>query len=284
MSPALQAAVEAEVTPDRLVEAGIYQSAADGFEHGLVVLALGGEYWLVPHNGGFRLLVEPGKLDAVREQLARYDRERLNWPPRPPSTGDTAARPPVLFTPLLWAVAVLAMFWAQSRWPQLTALLALDADAVFVRGEAWRAATALFLHANADHLVSNGLNGIFVFSATCSALGRKRGWLLLGLAATAANLATAALHYPAPYRSLGASTAIFSGLGLLTGRAIRSVLRTSEGRRWRELFPPLASGLTVLALYGAGGNTPGIVTDVGAHAAGFLAGALLGFAGGTRRT
>lgn len=81
------------------------------------------------------------------------------------------------------------------------------------------------------------------------------------------------MNYPAAYRSLGASTAIFAGLGLLTGRAIRIVVRADHPHRWRSVFVPLAAGLTMLGLYGAGG----IHIDVLAHVTGFGAGLLIGF-------
>ena len=96
------------------------------------------------------------------------------------------------------------------------------------------------------------------------------------LASIAGNLTVAALNYPGPYRSLGASTAIFAGLGLLTGRAIRVLRRPGRPHPWRAMFAPLAAGITLLALFGAGG----LQTDVGAHLMGFAAGLVLGFAAG----
>jgi rhomboid protease GluP len=276
--PDLPAEPTSERVPEELVEAGIYPTAVEGFDHGLVVLAMGWSYWLVPADAGFRLLVEPRVLAAVREQLACFDRESIGWPPRPP-VEVTSRRRIELLTPLLWAVAVLAVFGCQQEWPgMLEEAGALDARAVFDQGEWWRLGTALFLHANVGHLVSNVISGIFVFSAMLSTFGRRRGWLLLTLAALAGNLAVAALNYPFPYRSLGASTAIFAGLGLLTGRAARVLRWRHRPRRWRPMFVPLAAGIALLGLFGAGGPH----TDVGAHLAGFTAGLALGFAAGLR--
>jgi len=268
-----------ERVPEELVEAGVYSTATEGFDHGLVVLAMGWSYWLVPADAGYRLLVEPRVLAAAREELACFDRESIGWPPRPPAEA-AAGRRIELLTPLLWAIAVLAVFGCQQEWPGLLEEAgALDARAVFGHGEYWRLGTALFLHANVEHLVSNVISGMFALSAMLSTLGRRRGWVLLALAAVMGNLATAALNYPGPYRSLGASTAIFAALGLLTGRAMR-VLRLRHGpRRWRPLFVPLAAGGTLLGLFGAGGPR----TDVGAHLAGFAAGLALGFAAVARR-
>jgi membrane associated rhomboid family serine protease len=109
-------------------------------------------------------------------------------------------------------------------------------------------------------VISNALSGLLVFSAVLSTVGRARGWLLLLVASLLGNLAVAAANYPAPYSSVGASTAIFAGVGLLTGRAIRIAWRSVHPHRWRAMFTPFAAGATVLALYGAGGQR----VDVGA--------------------
>jgi membrane associated rhomboid family serine protease len=261
-----------------LAEAGAYPTAAQGFEHGLVVLAMGRPYWLVQADNGFRLLVEPQALEAVRDELACFDRESVGWPPPPSAEGPL--RRFELATPLLWALLLMAVYCAQGFMPgRLEDAGTLDAQAVFDRGEWWRLATALFLHADLGHLVSNLLSGIFVFSAVLSTIGRRRGWLLLAFASATGNLAVAALNYPGPYRSLGASTAIFAGLGLLTGRAIRAVQWAGRPHRWQAVFAPLAAGVTLLGLFGAGG----LHIDVGAHSTGFAAGLIWGFAGGISR-
>lgn len=271
-SPDLSPAADSEPLPADLVETGIYAASADAFQHSLVVLAAGWPCWLVPAGDGrIRLLVEPPAAAAVRDQLERFDRESLRWPP-PPHEGDVP-RPAEFLTPLLWSLIVIAVFWGQATWPAWTDAGALDPTAIFARHEWWRLGTALFLHADVDHLVSNGLSGILVFAAVLSTLGRGRGWLLLAFSAVAGNLAVALINRSLPYRSLGASTAIFAGLGLLTGRAIRIVVRADYPHRWRSVFVPLAAGLTVLGLYGAGG----IHIDVLAHVTGFGCGMLIGF-------
>jgi membrane associated rhomboid family serine protease len=273
-SPDFHAETVIDGIPADLVEAGVYATSKEGFDHGLVVLTLGYPFWLTPAGDAFRLLVEPHAFIAVREQLACFDRESVGWPPRP-IVDHSPARKTELFTPLLWCLAVLAAFWAQGEWPGFTDAGVLDPQALFDRGEWWRPITALFLHADIGHLVSNALSGVFVFSALLTTFGCRRGWLLLALAAVAGNLAVAALNHPGSYRSLGASTAIFAAIGLLTGRAIRVVLRADHPHRWRTLFVPLATGLTVLALYGAGGQQ----VDVVAHVTGFVSGMILGFFG-----
>ncbi len=269
---------DAPTAEDR-VEAGTYPTSEAGFEHGLVVLAMGAPYWLVEADGGagYRLLVPGGAAEAVREQLAIYDRENAGWPPPRPrveANSVVARRGAGVFAALLWALAAVAGFAAQGRWPELTEAWALDARAVFADGEVWRAATALFLHADLGHLSSNVGGGLFLFAAVFSAFGAWRGAVRLGVAAMSGNLAAAAIHYPAEYRSLGASTAVFAALGLLTGRAVRVVWRSGPARPGRAVAVPLAAGVTVLALFGAGEQR----VDVLAHATGFVAGLLAGLA------
>lgn len=266
-----------ETRPDDLSAIGVYRTTREGFEHSLVVLARGHVCWLMPGEAGYRLMVEPSAAARLRAELADYDRESAGWPPA--AAAETAGMSRLdLATPLLWACAVLAAFRGQSRHPEWTDTGALDAAALFGRGEWWRAFTALFLHADAAHLASNLLAGVFVFAAVLSVFGRVRGWLLIGFGSVAGNLAVAAAHFPGPYRSLGASTAIFAALGLLTGHAARIAANGRHPHRGRSFFVPLASGLAVLALYGAGAPS----VDVFAHVTGFVAGTGLGFLAGGR--
>ena len=257
--------------PDDLAEVGRYATLDAGSARGLVVLAMGAPYWLEPSGQGYRLLVESRVFSLARDQVARFERESIGWPPRP-GVEPVPTRESGPITPMLWALVVAELFYAQGRWPAITVRGAMDAHAVFEHGEWWRIATALFLHADAGHLISNALIGILLFTLVISTFGRGLGWLLLAGSSLTGNLVIAALMYPAPYRSLGASTAIFAGVGLLTGRAIGLMRHTTHPHRWRAMFVPFAAGLSILGLYGAGG----LLTDVGAHVTGFLAGLVFG--------
>ena len=64
-SPDLTDEAAAGPFPGDLAEAGAYLTASEGFDHGLVVLAMGLPYWLVPSGARFRLLVEPQALDEA---------------------------------------------------------------------------------------------------------------------------------------------------------------------------------------------------------------------------
>jgi len=259
--------------PNGSVEVGVYATHSEGFQHSLVVLAMGETCWLIPTDTGHHLRVEPPALDAARRQLACFDRESIGWPPQPIVDAVPHIKHLPL-SPLVWVLAVSAAYWAQGMRPGLTEAALLDARRVFDHGEWWRAWTALWLHADLGHLVSNAANGFLVFTAVIMTFGRSVSWFLIAGSAIAGNLATVALQSSNDYRSLGASTAIFAALGLLTGRAVRVMHRSNHPHRWRTLLTPLFTGLIVLGLYGAGG----VQIDVLAHAMGFVAGLLFGFA------
>ncbi|PTX96606.1 rhomboid family intramembrane serine protease [Opitutus sp. ER46] len=259
-----------EPAPETLVEVGVYTTARDATEHGLVVLATGNPYWLESAEGRHRLLVEPTAATWVRRQLQCFDRESAGWPPRPVALTGAMTRAE-LGQPLLWALLVLLAFWAQARVPAV-AWGALDAQAVFVRHEWWRPVTALFLHADAGHILANGISGVFVLAAVLATLGRARGWLAVAGASILGNVAAVSVHFGGTYRSVGASTLVFAALGLLTGHAVRQMATATGGGRGRAMAAPLAAGVTVLALYGAGG----VHVDVLAHLTGFAAGVGIG--------
>ena len=261
--------------PDSLVPVGEFSSYAEGSERGLVVLAMGLPYWLVAVENRFVLLIERGSEAAVADQLARFEREIVGWPPAPFQPAAARGGAPLL-TPVLWGLSLIAAFGAQQHFPAWAAAGSLDAAALFDRSEWWRPVTALFLHGDVGHLVSNLVPGVFVCSAVLSTFGRRLGWLLLALTSIGGNLASAAIRHPAPYDSVGASTAIFAGLGLLTGRALLQARHSPQAHRWRGVFVPLGAGLILLALFGAGGPR----VDLGAHLCGFVAGLVGGAANG----
>ncbi|MGH7995768.1 MAG: hypothetical protein ACREFX_05380, partial [Opitutaceae bacterium] len=157
--------------PQALAEAGAYKTAAEGFERGLVVLAMGLPYWLVAADGRFRLMVEASRARDVRGQIDRFEAESRRWPPLEPVRAPLAVEG-ALVAAMVWALGEMAVFALQERWPgRLERFGALEPRALFRHHEWWRCWTALGLHANAGHLGGNLLGGLFVFSALGMALG-----------------------------------------------------------------------------------------------------------------
>jgi rhomboid protease GluP len=145
------------------------------------------------------------------------------------------------------------------------------ADARILSGEPWRALTALTLHADAAHVLSNALAGALFFGLVFRVLGPGCGAALVLSAGVLGNLANAWLHSGA-HVSVGASTAVFGAVGILAGMA-GARGRHAVARR-RRPWMTAAAGLALLAMLGTGGER----TDLWAHAFGLLAGGALGWA------
>ena len=136
-----------------------------------------------------------------------------------------------------------------------------------MNGQWWRAVTALTLHANLPHLLSNLTIGGFIILWVCRDLGSGLGWSLLLTSGILGNLLNAVVQ-PSTHSSVGASTVVFGAVGLL---AAFNLLRfkLQPHKRWGL---PIAGAMALMAALG----TEGERTDLGAHLFGCLAGFLLG--------
>ena len=108
---------------------------------------------------------------------------------------------------------------------------------------------------------------------TAHVLGGGLTWLLAVCAGALGNAVSALVHADG-YRSVGASTGVFSLLGLLAAFewARRKGLRQSMSRR----IGPVFGGLALLAWLGVGDTEGAKQVDVVAHVTGLTSGALLG--------
>jgi membrane associated rhomboid family serine protease len=143
-------------------------------------------------------------------------------------------------------------------------------DAGFLeRGEAWRVLTALTLHADLPHLLSNLAFGALFGYPAARLFGPGIAWLLILLGGGLAYGVDAMLH-PPNHHLLGASTAVFTALGLVAAYGWRRHLRNWSP--WMRKSAPLIGGIALLAFTGTGGEN----TDLLAHLAGFVVGTGLG--------
>lgn len=250
------------------VPMGEWPTIREADEHALVVLAMNRDCWIMPGESGYAVLANPSDAPGIQREFSLYAQEQAERRERI----DPPLFPAGVELLLLWFIALTGVFVLQERDPALTDRFCNSARALVEGGEWWRPFTALFLHADGGHLLSNiGIGGIFCVMAAHT-LGAGRAWLLILVSGTLGNVLNAWLRYPEDFNSLGASTATFGALGLLTGAATVAAWRNRSYRELRPLIAPIFVGATMLGMYGVGGE--GI--DVAGHFAGWSFGALLG--------
>jgi len=221
---------------------------------------------------GADFILQADSADAARAlvHLEQYEHESRSAPPRPP--------PPRLHAnawvgSLIYAVVLFGVAYAVSGgyW-RLDAFDVGELDAERVKaGEWWRAWTALTLHVDGPHLAANTGAGVWFGYLASQLIGVGNAWFLVVCGAGAANWIEAQFG-PSTHRAVGASTAVFAALALLSAYSWRTRFRRSQ--RWASRWAPLVAGVVLLGWTGTAGEG----TDIVAHALGFAMGALLGVA------
>jgi len=215
---------------------------------------------------GFVLGVPADEAERATEALSAYESENRDLPRHPePVEGGNG------FAGLAVSAALLAFFLLTG--PRNAAVSwfergSADAERILL-GELWRTVTALTLHADGGHVLANALFGALFIGAVCSALGAGVGCALVLLSGAGGNLLNALLQ-GSHHVSVGASTAVFGAVGLLSGLSVarRRQLRSPGRPAW----VPIGAGLAILAMLG----TTGERVDLWAHLFGFLVGGALG--------
>ncbi|MCK4837654.1 MAG: rhomboid family intramembrane serine protease [Desulfobulbaceae bacterium] len=233
----------------------------------LVLLSAGIAHVTEHRAPDYEVMVDGAQSKRAELEIASFERENRNWPP-PKNLGvavDTAERPPtvLLVGSLMIFHLVTGPFASGSEWFRLGAV---DSRAILEGGEWWRLITALTLHADPVHLLGNIFIGGLVIHFLCQMVGTGRGWFMLMLAGTVANLANVMARGPG-HISVGFSTAVFAAVGLLCGGQMKLM-------NLRSVLLPLGAGVALLAMLGSSGQR----TDLGAHLWGLVVGLLLGVA------
>jgi membrane associated rhomboid family serine protease len=206
---------------------------------------------------------------AAQAELANYTREKLN--------GRTVARDPMRAMGSGWPgviayIAVIMLLAVAVR--QLSfgvewlAIGRMDSGRL-LGGEWWRSVTALTLHADAAHLLGNAAFGAFFFHSVGRYWGSGIGWLAIVATGVLGNILNGWFS-PPNHVSIGASTAVFGALGILTAFSWRRGFPAAASAR--ERLAPVIAGLGLLAFTGTGGAN----TDIGAHLMGFVVGFVSG--------
>ena len=142
-------------------------------------------------------------------------------------------------------------------------------SALMLQGEWWRAVTALCLHESGAHLLGNLVFGTVFLMLLSQVTGAGVAALAMISAGALGNVLSALAHSP-EYTSIGASTAIFAGVGLLA--ALRQTRRQHFAISALRNWTPVAGGLALLAFLGFSGEN----TDILAHVLGFASGIAVG--------
>ncbi len=218
----------------------------------------------------FLLEVDDAQMHFAVSELAHYEAESRPSPPAPPPP---RGHPYAWFGCLVYVAVLLGVAHAIAN-----GLVRLDAfdlgelNAARVQsGQWWRAWTALTLHLDVGHLAANLGAGVWFGYLAARELGSGSSWFLIVNGAALANWLEAELG-PATHRSVGASTAVFTALGMLAAHSWRT--RFHLPQRWALRWAPLVAGVVLLGWLGSAGEG----TDLVAHATGFIVGVLIGAA------
>jgi membrane associated rhomboid family serine protease len=241
-----------------------------------VLTAVGIESMVTFSGARFILWVNEADVPRATAQLRQYESENRPAPPPPP--------PPRLY-PNAWVgclgyvICLMGVAYALSAGlVRLDAFDVADLHAASVRGgQLWRAWTALTLHLDGAHLAANLGAGVWFGYLAGRQIGVGSAWFLIVNGAALANLFEG-ISGPAEHRSVGASTAAFTALGLMAAYSWHERFQFSQ--RWARRWGPLVAGVILLGWTGSGGGSEdgsgaeGI--DLVGHLAGFVVGVVIG--------
>ncbi len=263
---------------DDLEIVGHYPTQTLAQEYVVVVLAMGQPCMLQPDPdaGGFLLLVESDHAALITAEIAAYDEEQHTQTRTRPITEREIFRHSAGWPAYgIWLLVLVLVFLRQLDDPGFTSRFSSSSQGLFIDHQWWRPFTALFLHGDTGHLVGNLLSGMLFGTFVSRLIGPLRGWALILASGTAGNFLTCSLVWPQHFESIGASSAVFGALGILTGLGIATLVHAPVKLPWLRLAGPLLAGIVLLGWLGAG--VPGDNTDVLGHVFGFSTGLAAGF-------
>lgn len=214
---------------------------------------------------GWALQVEPADyaraIDAIR--LYRLENRRWAWRQPVPWIHTTFH-----FGSLGWCLLlVLVHWWTFGQTSGFRANGQFASEQV-AQGQWWRAFTAILLHQDLSHLLSNVTIGFVLFGLSMARYGAGLGLFAAYLCGAAGNLLGYLLH-PKPYSGLGASGMILGALGLVAIPPLHSW--PPHPRALKEVLQAAFASIMLFVILGV---NP--ASDVIAHAGGFASGITLG--------
>ncbi|MGE0519036.1 MAG: rhomboid family intramembrane serine protease [Candidatus Binatia bacterium] len=251
---------------EQVVRAAMARAQVDEWALALAAVGISTRIDWHPERG-YVLLVDAGDTARAAATLAAYELENRAEPPAHPPAPEHGTT----YAAAVAALLLCALFFVTGpRDGRHPAFAAGAADAARIwAGEYWRAVTALVLHADFPHVLGNAVALAIFGTALCALVGPGPGLWLMVLAGAGGNLINAIVRGP-PHSAIGASTAIFGGLGALAALRVAQRYRSGTPSTWRA-WAPLAAGIALLGMLGSSPHS-----DVLAHLFGFAVGAMLG--------
>lgn len=266
-----------EDSPDRMVAVSRFRSRIE--EISLLLASQGIAHRVEAARGRFGLFVDAGEAQKAFDHIRLYRRENRgyfgDW------MGSESGRLDLLLSPLLYLLIPVAFYFLIGFAPDEAWLVEKGlAQAGRIRaGEWWRCVTALTLHADHGHFLSNLVSGFFLLNLLNHRLGIGTVMLLVTAVSALANLLVALASSPLR-SSLGFSTAVFCSLGVLAALESRRLLRLKEEGESLSLRhgAPLFAAFFLAVITGLGERS-----DIKAHFFGFGLGAAAGLLHGEGR-
>lgn len=260
-------APQPQTTPDHLLLTTDQEETAATWH--LVLSAVQIAHHIQHDNNNWQLFVTSDKELRASHELESYFAENKDWPPPPPAPDHDFT--PLLQPPTLFLIGSLILFFSiTGPWEQHSPWFmqgAGNGERILHEEEWWRLVTALTLHADTVHLLSNCLIGGWLVHFFCRITGTGLGLLSILFTAASGNLINILVHGP-DHQFVGFSTAVFAVIGMLA-------TLTHRGRKkitGSHFLMPLMAGTALLALLGSSGER----TDIGAHLFGLLCGLIFG--------
>ncbi|MBT8143739.1 MAG: rhomboid family intramembrane serine protease [Gammaproteobacteria bacterium] len=248
--------------PDRQVRA-VFQSRSlrAVMDRALVLRATHIRHEVVQLDDWYVLAVSGDDSIEAHEQIRLYEAENRGWPPKldlmPTLSGGLIGA--MIYATLLIVVHLMNLDAAFGfEWQQAGRI----DGRLMLNGEWWRSVTALTLHGDVGHLAGNVFFGAIFGVFTARLLGEGLAWSLILAGGILGNITNVLIQHPS-HRAVGASTAVFAALGVLT--AYTWMHRRDSRFHLAYRAAPLVSGLVLLAYLGTGDAR----TDIVAHLTGF---------------
>lgn len=231
----------------------------------LLLLSQGIEHRLFrSEEGPFQIFILPEHQEKALQQLELFHKENPPREENPPIPLTFSLQP--LWILLVPAIATILDFSGNSLHD-----IGISNASKVMQGQWWRSVTALTLHADARHILSNLLTGYIVMNMITYRIPLLRLAPFVAIASALANFGVSLTvhNYNPAFSSLGYSTLVFAAIGCLAVIEFRLMPANTKGMLRR--FAPLCGAASLAVFLGLGENA-----DILGHVYGFIAGLFCG--------